>query len=181
MNKGIKAANGSLIAFLNAGDFYSHKEVIEIVVQNMKDDTTDCCYANVEYVAKENPEKTVRVWINCPYEDGLFNRGWHPPHPAFFVKKNILEKFGYFDLRYKIAADYELMLRLLKKNKINSAFIDKVLTKITVGGESNKNVWNILKANIECYKAWKNNGLRINPIIIIRKPVSKISQYWIKR
>jgi glycosyltransferase len=135
----------------------------------------------VEYVAKNNPEKTVRVWKSCPYEDRLFEKGWHPPHPSFFVKKNVLEKYGNFDLRYTIAADYELMLRLLKKNNLKSIFIDKVLTKIKVGGKSNKNVWNVLKANIECYKAWENNGLKVNPMIIIRKPFSKVFQYWIKR
>jgi glycosyltransferase len=181
MNKGIKAVNGSIIGFLNAGDFYSHKEVVTIVAQSIKETMADCCYANVEYIAKDNPEKTVRLWKSCTYKDGLFEKGWHPPHPSFFVKKNVLEKYGDFDLRYKIAADYELMLRLLKKDNIKSIFIDKVLTKIKVGGESNKNLWNILKANLECYKAWKNNGLKINPIIIIRKPVSKLSQYWIKR
>jgi glycosyltransferase len=96
------------------------------------------------------------------------------------VKKSILDKYGYFDLRFKISADYELILRLLEKYNIATTYLPKVIAKMRVGGESNKNIFNIWKANVECYKAWKANGLNINIFQYLLKPVIKASQYIFK-
>jgi glycosyltransferase len=140
----------------------------------------DCCYADVEYVAKDDVEKTVRLWKSCPYTNGLFEKGWHPPHPTFFVKRTLFDKYGDFDLSYKIGADYELMLRLLKKHGVKSCYIPEVLIKMRTGGISNKNLYTIFKANYECYTAWKRNGLKTSPLIMLRKPILKIFQYRFK-
>ncbi len=88
------------------------------------------------------------------YFSGLFQKGWHPAHPTFFVRREVYEQYGVFDLDFKIAADYELMLRFLEKNSISSVYIPKVFVKMRVGGESNQSIKNIIRANIESYKAW---------------------------
>lgn len=176
MNKGIKLATGDIVGFLNSGDFYTDKNVIERIVESIQANNTNCCYGDLEYVAKDNPGKTVRRWKSQPYQDGLFEKGWHPPHPTFFAKKSVFDKYGRFDLSYDISADYDLMLRFLKKHSIKSCYIPSVLVKMRTGGKSNKNLWQIIKANVECYRAWKMNNLKVSPFIMVRKPLSKLMQ-----
>jgi glycosyltransferase len=180
MNKGYGLATGEIIGFLNSGDFYAGENVIRRMVEVIQATKADCCYGNLEYVDRNNINKTIRKWKSRPYYDGLFEKGWHPPHPTFFVKKSIFDKYGGFDLVFDIGADYELMLRFLKRYGITSCYIPEVLVKMRTGGKSNKNLWQIVKANIECFHAWKKNGLKISPFIILKKPVSKLVQYIAK-
>lgn len=177
MNKGIKLATGDIIGFLNSDDFYADKTVIRKIAEMVMAANADCCYGDLEYVDRNNLNKTIRKWKSRPYYDGLFEKGWHPPHPTFFVKKSIFDKYGGFDLAFDIGADYELMLRFLKKHRIKSYYIPSVLVKMRTGGKSNKNLWQIVKANMECFHAWKKNGLKISPFIILKKPASKLIQY----
>ena len=177
MNKGIKLATGDIVGFLNSGDFYAvETAILQIAVSFQKNDC-EVVYADLEYVAENNPVKTVRKWKSQPYQDGLFEKGWHPSHPTFFAKKSVFDKYGGFDPSYDIGADYELMLRFLKKHSIKSHYIPSVLVKMRNGGKSNRNVWQVIKANVECYQAWKRNDLRINPLIMLKKPASKLVQY----
>jgi glycosyltransferase len=177
MNKGIKLSTGNIVGFLNSGDIYTSVNTIGKIIESIQANNTDCCYGDLEYVAENNPGKTVRRWESQPYHDGLFEKGWHPPHPTFFAKKIIFNKYGGFDVNYDIGADYELMLRFLEKHHIKSCYIPNVLVKMRTGGKSNKNLWQIIKANIECYRAWKMNNLKVSPFIMIRKPASKLIQY----
>ena len=177
MNKGIKLATGDIIGFLNSDDFYVGECVIQQITEAVQASNADCCYGDLEYVAGNNLNKTIRKWKSRPYEEGLFEKGWHPPHPTFFAKKSVFDKYGGFDLRYDIGADYELMLRFLKKYGIKSCYIPGILVKMRIGGKSNKNVWQMIKANIECYQAWKRNNLKISPFRMLRKPASKLIQY----
>jgi glycosyltransferase len=177
MNKGLKLATGDVIGFLNSDDFYVDKAVIWRIAEMMMATNADCCYGDLEYVDRNNLNKTIRKWKSRPYYDGLFEKGWHPPHPTFFVKKDVFDKYGGFDLTCDIGADYELMLRFLKRYGIVSCYIPDVLVKMRIGGKSNRNLWQIIKANIECYQAWKKNGLKVTPLIMLKKPVSKLIQY----
>ena len=93
------------------------------------------------------------------------------------MKKEVYDKYGNFNLKYKIGADYEIMLRFIEKNRIKVAYIPETLVKMRVGGASNQSIKNIIKANIECYNAWKDNGLSILPFVFILKPLSKTLQY----
>jgi len=162
MNKGLNLATGDIMGFLNSGDFYTNEKVIGRIVEVTKVNNVDCCYGDLEYVVENNPSKTVRRWKSQPYQSGLFKKGWHPPHPTFFAKKIIFDKYGGFDVNYDIGADYELMLRFLEKHHIKSCYIPSILVKMRTGGKSNKNLWQIIKANIECYRAWKMNNLKVS-------------------
>jgi len=181
MNKGIKMATGDIIGILNSDDVYASDKVIEIVVNTMEERNADVCWGDLVYVDKKNTDKIIRYWKSSEYKKGKFRKGWHPSHPTFFVKKWVYEKYGSFNLDFPIAADYEIMLRFLEKYKVQSCYIPQVLVKMRIGGQSNKSVKNIIKANIECYRAWKVNGLKINPLKIFLKPLSKIPQYFNKR
>lgn len=176
MNKGIKVATGDIVGFLNAGDFYAAETAISQIVTSFHESDFEAVYGDLEYVGKDNLGKVVRQWKSQSYRTGLFERGWHPPHPTFFVKRAVFQKYGCFDLSYNIAADYELMLRFLRRHNIKSCYIPSVLVKMRTGGKSGRNLWEIFKANLECYQAWRKNGLEISPLIIFRKPFSKLSQ-----
>lgn len=177
MNKGIRLATGDVVGFLNAGDFYAVETAVSQIVTSLQKNDCEIVYADLEYVAENNPIKVVRKWKSRPYKDGLFEKGWHPPHPTFFAKKSVFDKYGDFDLSYNIGADYELMLRFMKKYGVKSCYIPEVLVKMRTGGMSNKNLWHIAKANIQCFQAWQKNGLKVAPFIMLKKTSSKLVQY----
>ena len=178
MNKGIKLATGDIVGILNSDDFYKSNDILEIVASEFKSKNIDCLYGDLEYVDANDTSKVVRYWKSRPFEDGLFQKGLHPAHPTFFIKREFYEKYGLFDLDFHIAADYEIMLRFLERYKLKSSYINKTFVRMRVGGESNRSIKNILKANLESYKAWKVNGLYINPFMFLLKPLSKVLQLF---
>ena len=100
-----------------------------------------------------------------------------PPHPTFFVRRSVYERFGLFNLNLGSAADYELMLRFLVKNRINVAYIPEILVKMRMGGISNVSWRNRFKANRMDRKAWAINGLKPYPWTLWIKPLRKIGQW----
>ena len=177
MNKGVALATGDIVGILNSDDFYNSNDVIAKVVKTFQEGEYEGVYGDLEYVDARNTNRVVRYWESKAYKEGLFKKGWHPAHPTFFVKKEVYDKYGNFNLKYKIGADYEIMLRFIEKNRIKVAYIPETLVKMRVGGASNQSIKNIIKANIECYNAWKDNGLSILPFVFILKPLSKTLQY----
>jgi glycosyltransferase involved in cell wall biosynthesis len=149
MNKGIGLARGDVIGTLNADDFYVGNSVVSDVAKTFEDNTIDACYADLVYVDQNNTDNIVRYWKSKPYQPRLFKQGWMPAHPTFFVKKSVYEKLGVFDLNYKIAADFELLFRLIEKNKIRTMYLPKVIVKMRLGGTTNKNIKNISLQNAE--------------------------------
>ncbi len=180
LNKGIRLSTGDIIGFLHADDFYAHENVIKKVVQCINSKNVDSCYGDLVYIDRKNPKRIIRYWKSRPYKENLFKRGWMPPHPAFFVKRWVYEKYGLFDTHFKIAADYEIMLRFLYKYKISTWYIPEVLVKMRVGGISNRNLKNIIKKSIEDYKACRINKLKGCIFTIILKNISKIPQLFRK-
>jgi len=179
MNKGIALSTGILIGILNADDLYSHNRVVETVVDCIEKQGVDSCYGDLLYVDKEDTDRTIRHWKSCAFEDGLIQKGWMPPHPTFFVKKEIYDKFGDFDTRLKIAADYELMLRFLRTHKISTHYIPQVLIKMRVGGKSNRGLGNLLRKSSEDYRAMKVHHAG-GFVTLLRKNLSKIPQFFKK-
>ena len=181
MNKGIGVARGNIIGILNSDDLYNRKDVIKIIVERIRKTCVDVCWGDLAYVKRNNLDKIVRYWKSSSYKEGKFQNGWMPPHPTFFVKKEIYKKYGMFNLNFSISADYELMLRFLEKYKISSCYINEVLVKMRIGGRSNKNLLSLIKGNFECYQSWKVNELNINPLRVLLKPFNKIPQYFSKK
>ncbi len=180
MNKGVEVATGEIIGILNSDDLYADKKVIEDVVNKFTKNKPDALYADLIYVDRNNLGKTIRYWKSNNYKKGDFKKGWMPPHPTFFVKKKCYDTLGKYNIKLKSAADYELMLRFIHKNNISVTYLQRVIIKMRVGGQSNVSLKNRLAANKEDRLAWQLNGLKAPFLMHIKKPLRKIGQF-IKR
>lgn len=177
MNKGIKLAHGDVIGILNADDFYPSDHVLERVQAQFDDPDVGACYGDLWYVDADHLEKPVRRWRAGSFDRGKFYWGWMPPHPTFFVRREVYDQFGDFNLALGSAADYELMLRLLLKFKVEARYIPEVLVHMRVGGVSNASVSNRLAANRMDRQAWRVNGLKPLPWTTLAKPLRKVGQW----
>lgn len=177
LNKGIDLATGDVIAFLHADDLYPNEKILSQVMRIFSEKKADSVYGDLHYVDRKDTSKVLRNWKSGEYKDGLFLQGWMPPHPAFFLKKSCYEKFGNFNTSFVTAADYELMLRMLHKNKITTQYLPETLVKMRTGGTSNVSISNRIRANREDRRAWKVNGLTQGIFTLIRKPLSKLKQF----
>jgi len=179
MNKGIQLASGEIVGILNSDDFYADADVLKNVANNFID-SIDGLYADLVYVDALNTTKIIRTWKSGAYKEGAFLKGWMPPHPTFFVRRKVYQNFGVFTNQLKSAADYELMLRFIHKEKIKVAYLAKIIVKMRAGGASNASIKNRIKANKEDRMAWKMNGLKPGVFTLIRKPLSKLTQFFKK-
>jgi len=178
MNKGIHIANGEIVGFLNGDDIYNDNKVLEKIAGVFSNPMVDVCYADLVYVDQIDLDKVIRYWQSCDYQHELFKKGWAPPHPTFFVRREFYDRYGGFDLSYSMGNDVELMMRFLSKYKLNSVYLPEILIRMRVGGVSNRSVANIIKQNFEMMRAGKNNDIEIRPpIYIFNKIISRISQY----
>ncbi|MGN6492500.1 MAG: glycosyltransferase family 2 protein [Agriterribacter sp.] len=177
MNKGIRCATGDVIGILNSDDVYASKEVLSLVAKAFEDPAVQATYANLEFVLRNDLDKVVRRWKAGTYSKKSFYYGWMPPHPTFFVRKEVYEKVGLFNINLGSAADYELMLRILLKNNIPATYINHVLIKMRVGGVSTASLSNRLKANQKDRLAWKVNELQPDFYTLYLKPLRKLGQF----
>lgn len=180
INKGIALATGEIIGNLNSDDFYTDNNVITDVVAHFAQTKANLLYADLYYVDAVNTAKVIRYWKSKSYKNGMFLKGWMPPHPTFFVKKEVYEKHGWFNLQFKSAADYEIMLRFVHRYNESICYLPRVIVRMRVGGVSNANLKNRLKANREDKKAWEVNGLKPHFYTFILKPLSKLKQFFLK-
>ncbi len=178
MNKGIKLATGNIIGILNSDDSYTDPKVINDVVEEFKKEYCDAVYADLNYIDPNSDEKIVRKWKSGRYKYSKFKYGWMPPHPTVFVKKEIYDMYGSFNTKLNSAADYELILRFLYKNKIKVHYLPRVLVNMRSGGLSNRNLKHRLKAHMEDYRAWEFNGINPSWYTLMLKPVRKVLQFF---
>jgi len=179
MNKGIKMATGDIVGILNSDDMYASNDVLETVCSTMENKGLDSCFGSLVYIktcfATQRCEP-YRYWRSGKLRS--FKYGWMPPHPAFFVKKYVYEKYGDFRLDCGTAADYEIMLRFLEKNHISSVWVDKIFTYMEVGGASSATVKSYMRAHVEDKEAWVKNGLKSPFAVAWFKKIRKIPQFW---
>ncbi len=177
MNKGVQLSTGEIIGFLNSDDIFYDENTVAKIANVFKKKDVDSCYGDLVYVDKSDTDKVIRNWKSNEFKISLLRKGWHPPHPTFYVRKKIFEKYGMYDLSYKIASDYALMVKLLFKERISNHYLTEIIVRMRMGGTSNRNIKNIILANYECYKSCKKIGLNVSPLLIIRKPFGKLFQF----
>lgn len=177
MNKGLAMASGDVIGILNADDLYADNEVIARVAAVFKNPAVDASYADLVFVDRRDVSIVFRTWKSGPFKRSSMYNGWMPPHPTFFVRRSVYEKYGHFNTILRSAADYELMLRFLLKHEIYLSYIPQIIIKMRQGGKSTASINNRIKANMEDRKAWQMNGLKPHLFTLILKPLRKIKQF----
>ena len=166
MSKGINLATGEIVGFLNSDDFYINNNILTRVANIfIKDPLLDACYADLLYTDKLDTSRIVRYWKSKKFIPGAFAKGWCPPHPTFFLRRSVFERFGYFDPNYHIAADVELMMRLLEIKNIRVRYVPELWVKMRMGGVTNRNLKNIWNQNQEVLRALRSHRLPTNIIL----------------
>jgi glycosyltransferase involved in cell wall biosynthesis len=179
MNKGIARATGDIIGFINSDDILADNSVLQQIAQAFHDNpSAEACYGDLCYVKKNDLNQTMRYWRSRPYQPGLFNKGWVPPHPTLYVRREVYERYGPFDLKFHIASDFELMLRFIEVYRISVVYLPHVLVKMRLGGTTNKSLKNIYKQNTEIRQAIKMHNLKFSLCnFIFYKAFSRFLQF----
>lgn len=179
LNKGISIAKGDVIGFLHSDDVFANSDVITLIVEGMLKNKANASYSDLEYVDKDNLNKTVRYWKSGKFSRSRLVYGWMPPHPTFFMERELYERLGLFNLNYKISADYDSMLRYLSHPQLKITYLPIITTKMRVGGISNRSLKTVIKKMKEDITVMKSNGL-FWPVTLVTKNLIKIPQF-IKR
>ena len=166
MNKGIALATGAFVGFLNADDFFSSPSIAQDIADACSRPDVDGCFGDLELVAAGDTNKILRHWVGGPMPKAKMVWGWHPAHPTFYVRRTLIQGSAGFKIHLKIAADYEMMLRLIMGSNINTTYLPKTLVKMRAGGESNGTWSNIRQANRQCLEAWAINGLNPSWLLV---------------
>lgn len=178
MNKGVAMATGDIVGILNSDDFYTSDDVLETIAAAFdKDIGIEAVYADIHFVNNDNLGKCVRYYSSAPFRPWMMRFGFMPAHPSFYVRRDIYKKYGTFSLDYRIASDYDLLVRLFYKHRIKTRYIKKDFVTMRTGGISTKNLrnrWLISKENVT---ACRRNGLYTNICLISLKYLYKIFEF----
>jgi glycosyltransferase len=176
LNKGIARATGEIIGFVHSDDFLADPCIIQDIVETFSAEQSHGVYGNLHYVAFDNTDKIIRNWVSQPYNKKLLKKGWMPAHPTLFLKKDIYDTYGLFNMSYQIAADYDFILRVFQQKHLKFSFLDKTIIKMRVGGASNGSLKNILQKTKEDLKAIKSNHVGGFGTVLL-KNITKIKQF----
>jgi glycosyltransferase len=177
LNKGVRMATGDVIGFMHSDDLFANDQIIEKVARMFEDNSTQSVYGDLQYVYKSDTNKVLRYWKSGEFSLQKLRMGWMPPHPTFYVRKSVYDAYGDFQIRYKIAADYDTMLRFLGKHQITTKYLPEVMVKMRVGGASNRSIKNIILKMQEDWDAIRGNQFG-NIFTLIFKNLRKLNQFF---
>lgn len=178
MNKGIQKATGDVIGILNSDDFYYDKQVISKVADAFSDEEVEAVFGDLIFVDPNNLDKTVRTYSSKKWHPDRFARGYMPAHPTFFVKRKFYEKHGLFETDYEIAADYELLVRLLYVHKLKYKYLPMKMVKMRKGGVSSNGIKSNIVLNKEIIRACRKHGIKTNILKIYPKYFRKVFELF---
>jgi glycosyltransferase involved in cell wall biosynthesis len=176
MNKGLGLYRGDAVGFLNADDCFASPDTLASIADGLSQ--ADVVFGNLDFVADHHAKRVVRRWRGEPYRRGAFRRGWLPAHPTFYVRRHVVDTVGAFDLKHRIAADYDYMLRALEVHGFSTAFVDQVLVEMMQGGASNGSLRAYFRSNIEALSSRQQHlGSGAVDFALIAKPLRKLGQF----
>ncbi len=176
LNKGVSLATGDIICFLHSDDIYASNNVVQLVVNEfLTDYAVDGVYGDLVYTLKTDTSKVLRYWKSKDFTMKLLKQGWMPAHPTLFLRREVYEKYGNFDLDFRIAADYDFMLRILKGG-VKVKYLSEVLYRMRTGGKSNNSMKNIALKTREDLQVLKKNNIGGFGVLVC-KNLSKLRQF----
>ena len=179
LNKGIARCSGDVVGFLHADDLYAHPGVLADVAHAFSDPEVCAVYGDLQYVKQADTSQVVRHWRSAPFKAKQLAKGWMPPHPTLYVRREWYERIGGFDTRYRIAADYFSILQLFTQPSFKAVYLPQVMVKMRLGGESNRSIKNIIRKSKEDFDALRRSGFGPagSTFALSSKNISKISQF----
>lgn len=176
INRGIRRASGDVIGLMHSDDHFASPHVLSKMASALEEPDIDGIYGDLTYVSGSDPGRVIRYWRAGDYEPSRLRKGWMPPHPTLYLRREVFDRLGLYDTTFRIAADYDAMLRYLVKGRIRLAYIPEVLICMRVGGESNRSLGRILRKSREDYRAIRRNGVGGLGTLAI-KNTSKLRQF----
>ena len=177
LNKGIQRAHGDVVGFLHSDDVFGSNDVLSKVAEAFEDSSVGAVYGDLVYVKRDDLSSVLRYWRAGPFSRARLSRGWMPPHPTLYVRREVYERLGGFDTRYRIAADYDHLLRIFSDPALNPRYIPEILVRMRVGGASNRSLRNIIRKSREDLEALRSN--EVGGIgALAWKNISKIGQFF---
>ncbi|MEO5891091.1 MAG: glycosyltransferase family 2 protein [Ferruginibacter sp.] len=177
INKGIQMATGDVIGILNSDDFFPGNHIVSLIVKSFEDNNVDAVYGDIAFVRPGRLNKIIRLYSSHKFTPRRFAFGYMPAHPSFYVRRNCYVELGMYQHDYKIAADYELLMRFIYRHGISHAYIPAILVYMRTGGVSNKNVFSRYTLNKEIIRACKANGVNTNMAVLSLKYINKVFEY----
>jgi glycosyltransferase involved in cell wall biosynthesis len=165
MNKGAARSLGDVLGFLNADDWYADASALAWVVNAFRQGA-DIVYGDLVFVTPAHPFEVRRVWRDAAHTPrDFFHLGWQPAHPTTFVRRELFESVGGFDLRWRVSADYAFLARAMSKPGTRLRHVPRTLVNMRLGGASTADWHSVWRANRECvdggHSAWGTVGLKL--------------------
>jgi glycosyltransferase involved in cell wall biosynthesis len=174
MNKGLSRASGAVVCFLNADDQYADPEVLSDVVQHMRLHRLDALVADVGFFRADDPTHMIRRYRSDRFSPKKLAWGWMPAHPGFFLTREVAQRVGMFKTDYRIAGDYEFVVRAFHGHQLRYRHLPRVLVHMQAGGASNKSWRARVLLNQEVLRACRENGVNTNMAMILSKYPAKL-------
>ncbi|TVQ86624.1 MAG: glycosyltransferase [Chromatiaceae bacterium] len=176
LNKGIALASGEVVGLLHGDDLYADSQVLARVAAAFADPSTQAVYGDLVYVGRADTGRVIRYWRAGAFRRAQLAWGWMPPHPTLFLRRSVYARFGLFNTRYRIAADYDLMLRVLSGLTGGVQYLPTRLVRMRMGGVSNRSLGRIMLKSWEDYQALRAN--RVGGLgALAWKNLSKLPQF----
>ena len=177
MNKGIRAATGDMVGMLNSDDFYADNSAVRNLIECMENAGADTVFADLVIVNASDTKRVIRYYDSSKFRPERLRYGWMPAHPTFFVKRELYERYGGFSLDYKIAADFEMVVRLLYVAGASYAYLPAVVIKMRIGGASTRGLKSSWVLNREIVRACRINGIKTSLPRVLLKVPAKLLEY----
>ena len=178
MNKAIKMAAGEVVGILNSDDFYANHQILARVAKEFSDPSIDVVFGDLVFVDSQYLSKTVRKYSSAKWHPGKFAWGFMPAHPTVFIRRKYYDQFGLFKTDYKIAADYELLIRFLFVHQLRYKYLPITMVKMRRGGVSSRNLMSNVILNNEIIRGCRENGIRTNVVMVYLKYFRKLSELF---
>ena len=167
MNKGIRLASGEIIGILNSDDIYASNFILSNISNILIYNDVDALYGDVTYFNGFDPENYSRYFSSACFTPSRLKWGLMPAHTSLFFKSSVFEKYGYYKIDYKIAADFEFICRVFKNKNFKYLYFNKVLIRMKFGGLSTKNILSKFIIQKEILRACNENKIITNHAILM--------------